>query len=234
EPAAKNGKGYISVVNEDGTVVHPKWITGLHAPKGLGIYGNKLFIADIDQVVVANVQTGRIIRKYRAEGATFLNDVEIGIDGTVYITDTFGGNAIYRIKNGKITQWLKDEALNYPNGLKLSGNNLYVATWGVVTNPKTFETETPGRLLVVDVKQRRIKNITTPIGNLDGLVTVGDSFLVSDWISGGLISIKKSGEAKKVKDLNAGSADIMYVKDKNVIIVPQMLDGTLVACKLTE
>ena len=229
QPAEKNGQGYITVLDKDGQVVNQKWITGLHAPKGLALYNDHLYIADIDRVVKVDVNSGTIQAEYTAEGATFLNDVESDGKGAIYITDTFGGNAIYKIENDEISLWLKDETLNYPNGLKINGNSLYVSTWGVVTNPETFETEVPGVLLAVNLSTKAITTMGSPFGNLDGLQNLGNKFLVSDWIAGGLLSVDENGAVEKLKDLNAGSADILYREEAGILLVPQMIDGALTA-----
>ncbi|WP_299247568.1 hypothetical protein [uncultured Aquimarina sp.] len=234
QPAEKNELGYITIIDTKGNIKTKKWVTGLDAPKGLGLYKGILYVADIDKVVSIDTKTGKIIKLYKANGATFLNDIEIDKDGTVYITDTFGGNAIFRIKNDKIETWLKDELLDYPNGLKLNNGLLYVASWGVVTNPQTFETEVPGKLLSVNLETKKIIAITKPQGNYDGLEVFDDTFLVSDWIAGSLVSVNKKGETKELLDLKPGSADMGYGEEKNVLLIPQMLDGILVAYKLSK
>ena len=233
QPSEKNGLGYITKLDNEGKIVKQKWATGLNAPKGLATYGSKLYVADIDIVYVLDLNSGEIIKKYKAEGATFLNDVVVSSKGTVYISDTFGGNTIYKIENGSISLWLKDEALDYPNGLLVKGNKLFVASWGVITNPETFGTDIPGKLISVNLKSKKIEEVTSSIGNLDGLVLLKDgNFLVSDWIAGGLFTITKKGAANKILDLKPGSADLTLSDQNNVLLVPQMLDGTLVAYKL--
>ena len=229
QPAEKNGMGFISLLNLNGEIISKKWLTGLNAPKGMAIHDNKLYIADIDKVVVADLNSGSILNEYQAEGATFLNDVAVDKEGVVYITDTFGGNAIYKLENGEISVWIKDDKLNYPNGLYINEGNLYVSTWGVVTNPETFETEVPGVLLGIDIASKQIQEITSPFGNLDGLQWMKDGFLVSDWIAGGLLKVNKGGQVEQIMDLKSGSADILYMEDKNLLLVPQMLDGALTA-----
>ena len=62
-PWEKDGNGYISKMDKSGKVIELKWITGLDAPKGTGISGNSLFIADINTLVEANIETGEIINK---------------------------------------------------------------------------------------------------------------------------------------------------------------------------
>ena len=234
QPAEKNGLGFISKLDLNGQITNKKWITGLNAPKGLAIYADQLFIADIDRVLVADINSGTISAEYQAEGATFLNDIEVDKNGVAYITDTFGGNAIYKIENGTISLWLKDEKLNYPNGLLIQDASLYVSTWGVVTNPETFETEVPGVLLAVNLESKEISNLTTPFGNLDGLQKLNDNFLVSDWIAGGLLIVDKDGVVNSLEDLNAGSADILYLAQKQLLLIPQMLDGSLSAYSIVH
>ncbi|TAI47581.1 hypothetical protein [Flagellimonas allohymeniacidonis] len=232
QPAEKNGQGFISILSSDGKILVKKWISGLNAPKGLGLYYNQLFIADIDEVIQVDVQEGKIVKRFPAEGATFLNDIEIAVDGAVYVTDTFGGNSIYRIRDSQIELWLKNEALDYPNGLKLVDDSILVSTWGVVTNSETFGTEIPGKLLKVNLETKQITELSKPTGNLDGLEAFKDYFLVSDWISGGLISIDGEGKSQLVKELKPGSADFFYNKSENLILVPQMLDNELIALQL--
>lgn len=234
QPAEKNGQGYITVVDANGKVSNQKWVTGFNAPKGLGLYQGQLFVADIDKVAVVDINSGSITKTYPAEGATFLNDVVIDNKGVVYITDTFGGNAIYRIKDGQISLWLKSEQLDYPNGLKIKGNQLYVSTWGVVTNPETFGTDVPGRLLSVSLKDKSIKEITGSTGNYDGLELFNNKFLMTDWIAGRLVAVDKEGNIEEIIDLNAGSADISLNRSQGILLVPQMIDGELTAYELTR
>jgi len=229
QPAEKNGKGFISKVTETGEVEELKWAVGFNGPKGLGVHQNILFVADIDVVKSVDLATGQILKTYKAEGATFLNDVEMDSDGTIYISDTFGGNAIYMIKNDEISIFIKDDRLDYPNGLKIKENDLYVASWGVVTDPSTFATDTPGKLIKLDLATKEMTDVSSPTGNLDGLVSYEKGFLTSDWIAGGIKFISNKGESKDILDLNAGSADIYFQESNSTLLVPQMIDGKLVA-----
>lgn len=234
QPAEKNGLGYISQVNKKGQITNKKWAIGFNAPKGLGIYGENLYVADIDVVALVDLNTGKIKKKFKAEGATFLNDIEITSDGTVFITDTFGGNAIYRIKDGKISLWLKNDLLLYPNGLTIKGDELFVASWGVVTNSETFETEVPGVLLAVSLQDKSIRTLTEAFGNLDGLAMLGDGFVVSDWISGNIIAIDKDHKTQIILSLKPGAADLGLFEKQEILLIPQMLEGTLTAYKIEK
>ena len=50
-PFKKDGTGYISKVGLDGSIIDLKWIKNLNAPKGLTIANDKLYIADVDELV---------------------------------------------------------------------------------------------------------------------------------------------------------------------------------------
>jgi hypothetical protein len=224
-PADKDGNGYISMVDEKGKIVNQKWITGLNAPKGMGIHNGKLYVADIDNVAIIDIASAKIEKTFPAEGATFLNDIAVASNGDVYISDTFGGNTIFKISNGKIEAWLKDEKLDYPNGLLVKGNEIIVASWGVVTNPQTFETATKGKLLSVSIADKKIKDITGSFLNGDGLVSFKNGYIVTDWVAGKLFFVDNKGTSKEIGSYNAGTADCTL--NKNTLLVPQMMEGKL-------
>ena len=227
-PTDKDNNGYISKVDEKGKIITQKWITGLHAPKGMGIYNGKLYIADIDVVAVADIASGKIEKTFPAEGATFLNDVAVSSKGDVYISDTFEGNSIYRIQNDKIELWLKDEKLNFPNGLFVKGNDIIVASWGEMTNSET-EAGVKGKLIKVSVADKSISDISKSFANGDGIVPYKNGYLVTDWPAGKLFFVDGKGEVKELGSYNQGTADIEFISSKNMLLIPQMTEGKIFA-----
>lgn len=226
-PVDKDGNGYITKLDDKGKIVTQKWITGLNAPKGMGIHNGKLYVADIDNIAVIDIASSKIEQTIPAEGATFLNDVAVSGKGDVYVSDTFGGNAIYLVKNGKSEIWLKDERLNYPNGLFVKGNDIIVSSWGVVTNQETFETPVKGKLISVSLKDKSIKDISKSFANGDGLAPFRNGYLVSDWNAGKIFFVDNKGETKELGTYNAGTAD--FYLEGNTLIVPQMSEGKILA-----
>ncbi len=49
QPLGRDGNGYISRLGLDGEIIIRKWVTGLDAPKGMGIFKNILYVADINK-----------------------------------------------------------------------------------------------------------------------------------------------------------------------------------------
>jgi hypothetical protein len=227
-PVDKDANGYIAKLDAKGKIITQKWVSGLNAPKGMGIHKGKLYVADIDNVAVIDIASAKIETTIPAEGATFLNDIAVSSKGDVYISDTFGGNSIYRIQNGKIELWLKDEKLDFPNGLFVKGNDVIVSSWGVVTNQQTFETAVKGKLLSVSTTDKKIKDLTKNFVNGDGLAAYKNGYLVSDWNAGKIFFVDNKGEPKEIGSYNSGTADF-YLQDNKTLLIPQMAEGKILA-----
>ncbi|MDP4679969.1 MAG: gluconolaconase, partial [Cyclobacteriaceae bacterium] len=83
-PWEKDGNGFISKIDTLGNIVDLKWVSGLDAPKGLGIFNNSLFVNDIDQIIEIDLSSGNIKGRTKIGGNPTLNDLTIAEDGTLY------------------------------------------------------------------------------------------------------------------------------------------------------
>lgn len=229
KPADQDGNGFISIVALDGSIQQLEWVTGLDAPKGLAIRGDRLYVADIDTLVEIEIPSGDILNRYTAAKAKFFNDVTAANNGDIYVSDMIL-NRIYHLHDGKLSLWLEDPALDSPNGLLAQNGQLIVASWGVMT--EGFATETPGHLKTVSLDTKSIDSLGSgePIGNLDG-VEVGreGGFYVTDWMAGKLLHISRDGHAELLLDLDQGSADLEYIADRNLLLIPMMNNNSLQA-----
>ena len=194
----------------------------------MAVHDDRLYVADVDRLVVIDVEAGEIVETYDAPDSEFLNDVAADSEGRVFVSDT-SGNAIYVLDGEEFSVWLEDEALMQPNGLLVEEDRLVVAAWG------EDEGDSPvlGHLKTVNFETKAIETLGngTPVGNLDGIEPDGEgNYLVTDWVAGALYRIKPSGEAEQVLDLNEGSADL-EVRAGHVLI-PIMMDGELRAWRI--
>lgn len=231
-PTDKNGQGFISKVSPEGELVEAQWVGGLNAPKGLGLEGNMLYVADIDRLVAIDIEKGEIAGEHQASSAQFLNDVTVDGEGRVYVSD-MAGNAIYRLDGDSFEVWVQDEALESPNGLLAEEDRIVVGSWGVMTDG--FATKTPGHLKAVGLDSKEISSIGSgeAVGNLDGVEATSEGdYLATDWAGGALFLIDASGEAEQLLDLNQGSADLEYRADEKLAIIPMMNDNKLVAYRI--
>ncbi len=227
----KDGNGFISKLSPDGKMIERNWLTGLNGPAGLTIAGGKLFVADIDELAEIDIATAKLVKRYPAKDAKFLNDVTSGPDGAVYASDPVT-NTIWRLKDGSFEPWLKSDELNGPNGLLVDGDTLVVASFG--TLPEGDKDGRMGTLAFVSLADKSIKKLRGgAIGNLDGLLLLGPGqYVATDWPKGGLYFISSGGNAEQVVDLNQGSADIAWAPEKNVVLIPLMKDNALAAYKI--
>lgn len=226
-PAEKDGNGFISKVSMDGEIINLEWVTGLNAPKGMGIVGNHLYVADVDTLIEIDIPTGKISHHYVIEGAKFLNDVTTG-DDTVYVSDSFG-NAIYSLKDGGIENWLTSPDLISPNGLYLEKGRMLVGSMGIFG-----ENPVPGQFLAVSLADKSISSASggKGIGALDGVeADLDGDFYVSDWAGGKIYHIERNGDFKELISLEQGTADIDYIQSKDILLIPLMVSGKLIAFK---
>ena len=223
-----SNEGYISKLTPDGEVTEARWVAGLKGPKGLAVHDDRLYVADVDRLIVIDVDAGEIVETYDAPDSEFLNDVAADGEGRVFVSDT-SGNAIYVLDGEEFSVWLEDEALMQPNGLLVEEDRLVVAAWG------EDEGDSPvlGHLKTVDFETKAIETLGdgTPVGNLDGIEPDGQGgYLVTDWVAGALYRIKPSGEAEQLLDLNEGSADLEVRAGQ--VLIPIMMDGELRAWRI--
>jgi len=227
----KDGNGYISTLSADGRLLAGKWLAGLDGPKGMAVHKGRLYIADIDRLVVVDTATARLVKTYPAADARFLGDVTVDDRGIVYVSD-MRGDAIWRLAEGHFDKWLADSQLQSPNGLKAERERLVVASWGPLTG-EGLGVKSPGRLKVVSLKDRLIRDLSPDLGNLAGVEADGrGGYLVSDYVKGLVFSVDRAGNPKAILKLSQGSADIGTIPERKLLLVPMMMDGKVAAYRL--
>jgi sugar lactone lactonase YvrE len=228
----KDSNGFISRLTADGKMLERQWVKGLNSPTGLALHDRTLYAADVDQLIEINAASGELLKRYDAKGAVFLNDVVVDDEGTVYVSDT-PMNTIWRLKDGSFEPWLANDALNGPNGLLVQGNTLIVASLGKIQSQG--QKKELGTLLAVSLDDQKVSKIGKGelIGNLDGLQAIQPGiYLVTDWAQGALYRVDAKGKVDELIDLNQGSADLSYLPGKKMLLIPMMLDNSLVAYRL--
>ncbi|MGH1487208.1 MAG: SMP-30/gluconolactonase/LRE family protein [Cellvibrionaceae bacterium] len=226
----KDGNGYITRISVDGDILDAEWISGLNAPKGMTISNGKLYVADIDSLLEISLETQQVLNVYPAEGAQFLNDVAADRYGNVYVSDS-RQQTVYRLHYGLLDVWVDDERISEPNGLFARAGRLIIAAGDSTA-------ERPGRsryLQSINFKNKKIKPVTdtTPLGSLDGIEKTGmGGYFLTDFREGNIIYFTRKQGAKVLATPEPGTADIDYVKDQQVLYVPILNTGKLIAYKV--
>ncbi|CAL68378.1 hypothetical protein [Christiangramia forsetii] len=77
-----------------------------------------------------------------------------------------------------------------------------------------------------------IKNITSELGNLDGIQKYDEtSFLVSAWDSGIIYKISKAGEVEIIMEAEKSVGGILYIPERKILALPMNFQNKLLLYK---
>jgi len=234
-PSAKDNNGFIAVARPDSftaplkmLVVSGKNGATLNAPKGLALVGDTLWVADIDHVRAFNRKTGAPVADIdlSKQKATFLNDVAVGGDGAIYVTDSGirsdasgamthpGVDQIFKI-TGRTATVFKADSLDTPNGI----------TWDKINNRfvlaplggKSVQTWKPG--------DKAAATLVTGPGQYDGVEILSDGrILVTSWADS-TVNVIQNGTMSKLVSGVGSPADIGIDTKRMVLAIPRLSDN---------
>jgi len=222
DPWKDDGNGYISVIKTNGDIVELEWVAGLNAPKGMGVYGDILYVTDNNDLVEIDIAKGEITKKHYWDENDKFNDVTIAEDGTVWFTDS-GNNKIYFLKDGERTLFMS-EGLNNCNGLFIEKDRIIVAGMGSED------------VFAYSLDEKIKTTIVTNSGKGDGIVATHKKgyYLLSDW-NGEISLITPDSELISLvntREKEVQSADIEYIKELRLLLVPTFFDNRVIAYTL--
>lgn len=227
----KDDNGFIVRLGPDGAVMDTvPFINGadaditLHAPKGMAIVGDTLYVADIDAVRTFNLTTGTQLASIEmgAMGATFLNDVAAADNGVVYITDSGmsfdptgailhpGKSRVFILVAGVATEAVLLPAESAVNGIAWDAAR---GAWLLVgfNSPNVFAW-TPGA--------DSVEVLGTGPGGGDGIIVLADGrALYSSWADSSLTAFSNGTSTTLRKGLPS-PADLGYDAARGIVAVP--------------
>jgi hypothetical protein len=215
EPWGKDGKGSVGKLGTDGKIIQAEWVSGLNAPKGMGLHKGKLYVADLTSVVVIDIASGKIEKTITIDSAQGLNDVTIDSKGTIYVSDS-RAKKVFRIDNGKAELFL--DGLKGPNGVLRHGDDFYVLD--------------AGGMYKLGANKSLIKITDGMEGGTDGIENVsGNDFIISCW-QGAIWYVNDDGSKQLLLDTRAekkNTADIGFDAKTRTVYVPTFWRNTVVA-----
>lgn len=212
-----DGIGGVGKLSIDGKKYDSAWITGLNAPKGMGRLGDKLYVADMSEVIVIDMKKGKIEKKIAVDSAKGLNDITVSDKGIVFVSDSRTGR-IWQIKNDMPSLYL--DTIRGINGLKAVGKDLFIGA---------------GNNFIKADKNKNITKVADLPQGIDGIEPVGNGdFILTSW-SGYIFYVSANGQVETLLDSHLekmNTADIGYDPEKKIVYVPTFNAKKVIAYRL--
>ncbi len=228
EPDARDNNGFITKLDTEGKVTSLKFIQGgvadvlLHAPKGLALAGQTLYVADLDQLKGFDKTTGKLLVTVTFPASSSqqvsLTDVSIGPGGLLYASDQ-AANTIYRIDstaNHHVSLLIHDDRLAGPASIAVhpKTNHLIAVSW---EKGNILEVTPEGRLTEL------VSNgfFTSRFQNLSGIdFDRWGNMYVSDFTKGKIWRMTRDNRFQVIAEYLPSPADISIDRAGNLILVP--------------
>jgi glucose/arabinose dehydrogenase len=252
----QGNNGWVSFINHDGSVHTARWIgvqnaaqrssltppLVLNEPFGSDIVHGILYVADLDGGTSANEPTVAVIRRFdmktgapagetRVPQSTWLNDIAVAGDGTIYATQSGdrGENPnpaswqVLKISpDAQVSVFAQAAPLRVPNGIAFDPQGNIVV---VNTGDSLVLTFSPaGQLL---------KTETAAQAGSDGLVIRPDGTkYVSSVVNGGVSRIRPGKRAELIARNIPNAASMCYDASANQLVIPMNPNNGLAFIRL--
>lgn len=207
--------GRIMIINDEGEAT-AVFTDGLKDPKGICIFNNKLYAADLTNVQIIDLATGTLEKTVPIANAIFLNDICPAGD-MIYLSDN-QSNKIFEFNPADESNTVFCSA-SAPNGLIYveEDNAILAASFG-----------NAGKILKIDLLAKNATtHAETAFSYQDGITRDDNGYYyISNWQKGAVNKYNSQFEYIETleSDLN-GPADIYYCTEKNCIAIPVMEGG---------
>jgi len=227
-PAAKDGNGFISVIDPAGTMRDTVFIKGLNAPKGMAVVGDTLWVTDIDVIRGFNARTEAPVATVPIPGAVFLNDIAAAPAGSLYITDTairfgaqgpehVGTDQIFRVApDRKVSSALKTDSLARPNGI----------TWDAANQRFVIVSFGGGTIRAWKPGETTTTALGTGPGMFDGVEIAHGALWVASWADSSVYRYADGRGTSLIKGVQS-PADIGYDAKRKRVLIPVFLGNTV-------
>lgn len=237
-PTEKDGNGSIAVVSPEGKIINASFIVGtkvakLDAPKGMAIRKGILYVADITVVRKYDAKTGKAKGQITVPGASFLNDITVAENGTMYVSDSglkagkegfepSGADAVYSIDGKERVKIIaKSPDLARPNGLFATAQGVWMVPFG------------GKQPLIIDEKGGKLPQGELPMGGLDGVAAYGKGMLISSW-EGSAVYYMAADKTWPIISNIASPADLAVDSKRNRVLVPRFTENKVDIYQLPE
>ena len=228
EPEIADNNGFITKLDANGKILSLKFIQGgradvtLHAPKGMALVDQTLYVADLDTLRAFDMSSGKPVATIAMPGApaqprALLTDVAFDGKSLLYCSDQ-KANRIYRIElpSRKVSVLVTDPALAGPAGLAVHprSGQLIAVSW---EKGKIFEI-TPGGTISELFSNGFFSGRFTNLRGVD--FDRWGNMYVSDFTTGKVWRMTWDKRFQVIAEYLPSPGDISIDRTNNLILVP--------------
>jgi hypothetical protein len=210
---ARSMTGTLSYFNQGGST----------SIRGITIFGNRLYAAGDEGILVYDLSNGQKVATYNIAGKIFPNDIVADAAGNVYVSDD-PAHKIYKwtAATQTVSTFVTMGVSDNPNGLFYDqANNRLLAVFWTNNSP----------IKAVDLTSGAVTTVTTTtLSNLDGITRdILGNYYISAWTQGGVYKFNNAFTSGPtlVSSGHSGPADIFYDNQNNVLVIPNMNTNTI-------
>ncbi len=187
----------------------------LHAPDGLALKGDILYVTDIDSLRWFDKNKGTPLGHIDLTGigAKQLKGLVFDGNNNLYLSDALD-NAIYKVETGnnhKVTVFIKDNRLGNPSGL----------VYDPARKRLIVVAQATGRIWGVGMDKKIAPAIQNTFENLQGIDwDRAGNLLISDQVEGKIYRIRNFSQVEIVRENILTPAGISFDYARNLILVP--------------
>lgn len=212
---AQTGNGYLTLLDRDGNAIDWRILEGLDAPLGMTLHNGQLHVVDNNQVKVFR-WPGFEPTKTIALETEVANDIAVGADDTVYVTDSARGEVVVVSPDLEHSVLTGEPRFPGANGIHINNDDLWVGG---------------GRLWHVDLRDLSVTTVGPDwVGGIDGIEQEADGTLQVTPVAGPLIRLLDDIEVHGGEGVS--SANHGYAEKLGLALIPTGFDNTVIAIRL--
>ena len=207
--------GFLTLLDKDGKTIDWRIVDGLDAPLGMALHNGLLHVIDNNQIGIFRWPGYQPVSTIALE-TNVANDIAVGPDDSIYVTDTARGEVT--VINPGLEQSVLTGQPQFPgaNGIHIDNDDLYIGG---------------ERLWHVDLRDNAITTIGPEwLADIDGIEQEADGTLQITPVAGPLIRLDT--EIEILGGDGVSSANHGFAPELGLALIPTGYDNTVIAIRI--
>ena len=209
------GSGFLTLLAADGEVLDWRIVDGLDAPLGMALHNGQLHVIDKNRVLVFRWPGYDRVSTIPL-GTKVANDIAIGPDDTLYVTDTARGEVV--VVSPQLEETVLTGQPRFPgaNGIHINDEDLYIGG---------------ERLWHLDLRDETVTTVGPEwFADIDGIEQEADGTFQITPVGGPLLRL--DSEIEVLGGEGVSSANHGWAENLRLALIPTGFDNTVIAIRI--